>query len=142
MILALSAVVCTSLPGTYMPRSRPPKSRATKVSRGTRARRAAHSGPSQSTAQRAIWSLRRRRVLRSLVARTQKIPWSTNIVDVLIEELYVEEDFNALLGDPKRLPRRRYPQAILLALALRHSWRPDDLACVLRRLGIRTKLKT
>lgn len=63
-------------------------------------------------------------------------------MDVLIEELYVEEDFNALLGDPKRLPRRRYPQAILLALALRHSWRPDDLACVLRRLGIPTKLKT
>jgi hypothetical protein len=63
-------------------------------------------------------------------------------VDVLIEELYVAEDFNALLGDPKRLPRRCYPQAVLLALALRHSWRPDDLACILRRLGIRTKLES
>jgi hypothetical protein len=63
-----------------------------------------------------------------------------NLVDVLIEELYVAEDFNALLGDPQCLPRRRYPQAILLALALRHSWRPDDLGCILRRLGIRTKL--
>lgn len=123
-----------------MPRSRPPKSRATKVSRGTRARRAARSGTSQSTAQRAIWSLRRRRVLRSLVARTQKIPWSANLVDVLIEELYVEDEFRALLGDPEVLPRRRYPQAIALALALRHSWRPDDLACILGRLGFRTKL--
>ena len=84
-----------------MPRARPPKSRATKVSRGTHARRAAHSGTSQSTAQRALWSLRRRRVLRSLVARTQKIPWSANLVDVLIEELYVEEDLHALLGDPE-----------------------------------------
>jgi hypothetical protein len=61
-------------------------------------------------------------------------------VNVLIEELYVEEEFNTLLGDPKSLPRRRYPQAVLLALALRHSWRPDDLACILRRLGIRTRL--
>lgn len=63
-------------------------------------------------------------------------------MDVLIEELYVEDDFNALLGDPKRLPRRRYPQAILLALALRHSWRPDDLGCILRRLDIRTNIKS
>ena len=122
-----------------MPRARPPKSRATKL-RGTRARPAAHSGTSQSTAQRALWSLRRRRVLRSLVARTQKIPWSANLVDVLIEELYVEDEFRALLGDPEVLPRRRYPQAIALALALRHSWRPDDLACILGRLGFRTKL--
>ena len=125
-----------------MPRSGPPKSRATKESRGTRARRAAHPRTSQSTAQRANWSLRRRKVLRSLVGRTQKTPWSANLVDVLIEELYVAEDFNALLGDPKCLPRRRYPQAVLLALALRHSWRPDALGCILRRLGIRTKLES
>src|SRR5688572_23829462 len=97
-----------------MPRARPPKPRATKVSRGTHTRPTAHPGTSQSTAQGANWSLRRRKVLRALVARTQKTPWSANLVDVLIEELYVGEDFNALLGDPKRLPRRRYPQAILL----------------------------
>jgi hypothetical protein len=60
-------------------------------------------------------------------------------VAVLIEELYIEEEFNALLGDPEVLPRRRYPQAIALALVLRHSWRPDDLACILRRLRIRSK---
>ncbi len=58
---------------------------------------------------------------------------------VLTEELYVEDEFNALLGDIEALPRRRYPQAIALALALRHSWRPGDLACILRRLGIRSK---
>ena len=123
-----------------MPRSRPPKSRATKVSRRTRPRRAAHSNTSPSAAQRAAWALRRRKALRSLVARTQDIPWSPNLVSVLIEELYVEEDFNVLLGDPKRLPRRRYAQAVLMALALRHSWRPDDLACVLRRLGVTRKV--
>jgi len=60
-------------------------------------------------------------------------------VAVLIEELYVEEEINALLGDPEVLPVRRYPQAIALALVLRHSWRPADLACILRRLRIRSK---
>jgi hypothetical protein len=73
------------------------------------------------------------------VARTHKISWSANLVTVLIEELYVEEEFKALLGNPEALPRRRYPQAIALALALRHSWRSDDLACILRRLRIRSK---
>ena len=125
-----------------MPRSRPPKSRATKVSRARRRQRVARPGTSRRSGQRAHWSLRRRRVLRSLVAQTRKIPWSANLVAVLVEELYVEDEFTALLGDPQVLPRRRYPQAIALALALRHSWRPDDLACILRRLRIRTKLKS
>ena len=63
-------------------------------------------------------------------------PYMTDILRKLgIEEFYVEDEFRALLGDPKVLPRRRYPQAIALALALRHSWRPDDLACILSRLG-------
>ena len=122
-----------------MPRSRPPKSRATKMSRRNRPRPAADFNTSPTTAQRLAWAPRRRKALRSLLARTQEIPWSANLLTVLIEELYVEEDFNVLLGDPKRLPRRRYPQAVLMALALRHSWRPDDLACILRRLGTTTK---
>ena len=125
-----------------MPRSRPTKTRATKVSRRSRQRPAADSNTSPSTGQRAAWAPRRRKALRSLLARTQEIPWSANLLTVLIEELYVEEDFNVLLGDPTRLPRRRYPQAVLMALALRHSWRPDDLACTLRRLGITTKVNS
>ena len=124
-----------------MPRSRPPKSRATKVSPTRRRQRAAHSGTSRQS-RRPDWSLGRRRVLRALAAPTHKISWSANLVTALIEELYVEDEFHALLDDPKNLPRRRYPQAITLALALRHSWRPDDLACILRRLGFRTKLKS
>jgi len=124
-----------------MPRSRPSKSRATNVSRARRRQRAAHSGTSRQS-QRPDWSLGRRKVLRALAAPTHKISWSSNLVTALIEELYVEDEFHALLGDPKDLPRRRYPQAIALALALRHSWRPDDLACILRRLGFRTKLKS
>ena len=123
-----------------MPRSRPSESRATNVSQARRRPRAAHSGTPRRS-RRGDWSLGRRKLLRALAARTRKISWSANLVAALIEELYVEDDFHALLGDPKDLPRRRYPPAIALALALRHSWRPDDLACILRRLGFRTKLK-
>jgi xanthine dehydrogenase YagT iron-sulfur-binding subunit len=31
---------------------------------------------------------------------------------------------------------RQYPQAVAVALILRHSWRADDLACILERLGV------
>jgi hypothetical protein len=123
-----------------MPRSRPSKSRATNVSRAKRRQVAPRSGASRHSGERADWSLRRRKLLRSLVARTRKTSWSAKLVTALIEELYVEDEFRTLLGDPEVLPRRRYPQAIALALALRHSWRPDDLACILGRLGFRTKL--
>jgi len=139
MLFDLPAVVGTRSLESFMPRSRSPKSRATNVSRARRRQRAAHSGTSRQSGQGTDRSLRRRKVLRWLVARTHKFPWSANLVTTLIEELYVEDEFNAHLGDPEILPRRRYPQAS-------HSpwhcgtWRPDDLACILRRPRIRTKL--
>ncbi len=109
------------------------------MSRTRRQERATRSGTSRRSGRRGEWSLQRRKLLRLLVARTRKVRWSANLVTVLIEELYVEEEFNTLLGDPEILPLRRYPQAVALALALRHSWRPNDLACILRRLRIRSK---
>ena len=84
-----------------MPRSRPSKSRATNVSRAKRRQGAPRSGRSRHSRKRADWSLRRRKLLRSLVARTRKIPWSAKLVTALIEELYVEDEFRALLGDPE-----------------------------------------
>ena len=121
--------------------SGPPKSR---VKTSTRARGQQRAAPSRTSRRRRARSVRgprrRQQLLRSLVAQTDKLPWSSSLVTALIEELYVEEEFNALLGDPEVLPLRRYPQAIALALALRHSWRPDDLACILRRLRIRKKV--
>ena len=38
---------------------------------------------------------------------------------------------------PGDLRPGQYPQAIAVALILRHSWRPDDLACMLKRLKLR-----
>jgi hypothetical protein len=47
-------------------------------------------------------------------------------------------DVEELLGDElRKLPERRYPQAIGVALILRHSWHADDLACILERLGLK-----
>ena len=60
------------------------------------------------------------------------------MMEVLLEELYVDDGLEELLGKvPEKLQVRHYPQAIAVALILRHSWRADDLACILARLGVR-----
>ena len=59
-------------------------------------------------------------------------------MEVLVEELYADDGLEELLGkSPSELPVRQYPQAVAVALILRHSWRADDLACILARLGVR-----
>jgi hypothetical protein len=62
---------------------------------------------------------------------------SARLLELLIEEMYVDDGIEELLGDCLHdLPKRRYPQAIARALLLRHSWRADDLACLIERLGL------
>jgi hypothetical protein len=57
--------------------------------------------------------------------------------EVLLEEVYVDDGLEKLLGKaPSALQVRQYPQAVAVALILRHSWRADDLACILARLGM------
>ena len=75
--------------------------------------------------------------LRGAVRRTKGLRWSASLLALLIEELYIDESLDDLLGDhPRDLPARRYPEAIAVALVLRHSWRADDLACIVERLGL------
>jgi len=58
-------------------------------------------------------------------------------MEVLLEELYVDDGLEGLLGkSPSELRVRQYPGALAAALILRHSWRADDLACILERLGM------
>jgi hypothetical protein len=40
------------------------------------------------------------------------------------------------------VPTRRYPQVIAVANALRHSWQPDELTRLARRLGITLSANT
>lgn len=75
--------------------------------------------------------------LRAAVHRTKGLRWSASLLELLIEELYIDESIETLLGEhPHALPTRRYPEAIAVALILRHSWRADDLACIVERLGL------
>src|SRR2546427_5267671 len=75
-------------------------------------------------------------LLRVLTKRSATLVWSRTLLAVVLDELHVDDVFRELVGDPCHLPTRRYPQAIAVAIALRHSWRPDDLAHLAKRLGI------
>jgi len=58
-------------------------------------------------------------------------------METLLEELYVDDGLEGLLGkSPSELQICQYPGAVAAALILRHSWRADDLACILERLGM------
>ena len=59
------------------------------------------------------------------------------MIEVLLNELYVDDQLEELLAKtPRKLRSRQYPQAVALALILRHSWRADDLAWMVKRLGL------
>lgn len=79
----------------------------------------------------------RPRLLRSAVAATDCIPWSPALLELLLEEMYVGDGVEALLGRALReLPKRQYPRAVAVALILRHSWQAEDLDFILKRLGV------
>jgi hypothetical protein len=64
--------------------------------------------------------------------------WTRPLVEAVLEELYIDDHFEELLGKQiGGLRPGQYAQAIAVALILRHSWHPDDLACMLKRLKVR-----
>jgi len=74
--------------------------------------------------------------VRAAVQGTSGLRWSASLLELLIEELYIDESLDDLLGEhPHELPTSRYAEAVAAALILRHSWRADDLAWILERLG-------
>jgi hypothetical protein len=62
------------------------------------------------------------------------LKWSRSLLLLLLEELYVGDEFDALVGRPEQLSVAQYPEAIAVAIALRHSWRLDDLERIVRDL--------
>ena len=109
---------------------------------GTKAVAAARL-PSLST-QRNLLDLWRRevrpRAVSFIAARTQTLRWSPALLDLVLEELAIDDLFVELLGTARTIPRHRYAQALAVAIALRHSWRPDTLASVANRLGLERSL--
>jgi hypothetical protein len=81
----------------------------------------------------------RPRIIEAAVAATESLKWSPGLIQLLLDELYVDDQIEKLLAQtPGKLRSRQYPQAIALALILRHSWRADDLAWIVNRLGLAT----
>jgi hypothetical protein len=79
----------------------------------------------------------RPRALRVFAARTATLPWSRALLKLVVRELYPDDLFAELIGNLDRIPRRRWPQVVALAVALRHSWRRDGLAQIVRSLQVR-----
>ena len=80
----------------------------------------------------------RPRALRLFAARTASLPWSRALLKLVVRELYPDDLFSELIGNLERVPRRRWPQVIALAVALRHSWRQDGLTRLVQSLRIAT----
>jgi hypothetical protein len=80
--------------------------------------------------------------MRIFAARSAKLPCSRALLKLLVEELYPDDLFTELVGNLDRVPLRRWPQIVAIAVALRHSWRRDGLARVARRLHVSLKTKT
>jgi hypothetical protein len=95
------------------------------------------AGPADAATRR--WRRNARpKSIRAAVSATRALRWNRPLIETVLEELYVDDHFEELLGRaPGDLRPREYAQAIAVALILRHSWHPDDLACMLKRLKLR-----
>ena len=78
----------------------------------------------------------RPRALRLFAARTASLPWSRALLKLVVRELYPDDLFAELIGNLDRVPRRRWPQVVALAVALRYSWRRDGLAQIVKSLHV------
>lgn len=83
----------------------------------------------------------RPRAVRLIAEHTAKLPWSPMLLRLLLEEIRPDEVFLEVLGKPDRIAIKRYPQALAIALALRHGWQRDDLLVFSKRLGVKVTSK-
>lgn len=88
------------------------------------------------TADRPHGRHSRRRLVQLAFRHTTGLCWSPSLFLTLVEELHVGDELADLVGDLSSLAPTEYPQAIAMALVLRHSWRVDDLDDLMRRLQL------
>lgn len=79
----------------------------------------------------------RPQLLRSLAHHLRGLKWSPRLLAVVLDELHVSDELEAILGDLRRVPTREYGRTLALAVAIRHSWKPDDLAWLTGQLRLR-----
>ena len=91
----------------------------------------------QECARVQQWRLDAREAsLRVIADRTRGLSWTPRLWRVLLDELHVSDTFQALVPASRSLDPSRYPHALAIALAERHSWTPADLRRLTRRLGV------
>jgi hypothetical protein len=81
----------------------------------------------------------RQRSLAIFSRRTRRLSWSPHLLRLLVEEMWADEELSALVGPYLRIGVIQYPHALAVALAIRHSWRQDDLKRIARVLRISTR---
>ena len=101
----------------------------------------------RSTSPQRTWTRERAQVdewrqqdrlddLRALAENAGGLVLSRGLLQALLEELHISDDFDVLVGRVSRQPASQYPRLLAIALLLRHSWCPQDLARTATRLGL------
>ncbi len=75
-------------------------------------------------------------ILDDFLDRTRDLRWSRELIDLLLDELHVSDEFDDLIGRVPPSAPVNYPQLVALALVLRHSWFPEDLARIIAEPGL------
>ena len=101
-------------------------------------RRQHRAARSQQRADAERWRRELRpRAMRFIASRTTTLTWTRALLRLLLDELQSEDDFFFdIVGPLDRIPPKRFPQAVAIALALRHSWLQSDLTHIAHRLRI------
>lgn len=84
----------------------------------------------------------RPRVLRHTVAATRGLRWSPRLVKALLDELHITDESLAFTGASAARIEAEVPRLVLVALLLRHSWHPHDLADLATRVGVSAVVPT
>lgn len=75
-------------------------------------------------------------ILENFLNCTGDLRWSRELIDLLLDELHVGDEFDDLIGRVPPSAQVNYPQLVALALVLRHSWFPEDLARIIAEPGL------
>ena len=75
-------------------------------------------------------------VLQEMAEGAHDLPWTRRLVNTLLDELHVTDEFDRLVGPVSRVPVSQFPRLIAIALLLRHSWSLYDLSRTGKRVGL------
>jgi hypothetical protein len=92
--------------------------------------------PNRSTALHDWRSRLRPQILCDLVEQSKDLSWSRRLITLLLDELHVGDEFYHLVDSADPSVPQQYPQLVAIALLLRHSWFPEDLADTAVWLGL------